>query len=252
MTRAARRLFDRSQHATVLGPMRVVLSRAVGGVFPARPELVADGGRQDRGAVDRADVQRDMLLLAIKKASESQKHEDLLDYVAELKAVTDELPSEAKYYQGIAYVLLERYEDGIEVLTEYLEQVGREGEHYHELLEGLLELKQWLAADDEAYEQTKKAGTAAAYGDYLSGYERGQHSGKHVDEARRIQEELSAREDDKRIRACGEFRNRGRIRGVLGDISEGAPRSGSTAPASAGGSGSRVGTAEPWHEISRL
>ena len=36
MTRAAMRVFDRSQHATVLGAAGAVLATAVGGVFPAR------------------------------------------------------------------------------------------------------------------------------------------------------------------------------------------------------------------------
>ena len=199
MTRAARRLFDRSQHATVLGPVGVVLATAVAGEFPVRPILGAEAALPNRpvegkptGAGSRDEVQRDLLLLGMKEANEAGDHEKVLEYAAKLAELGGELPVEAKYYQVQAYVEAGRNEEGIAELTAYLEATGREGEHYQEALGQLLRLNERLGEEDEAYDGAQGNGTAAAYGAYLRRYP----SGRHAEEARRLQEEAEAREDE--------------------------------------------------------
>ena len=198
MTRAARRVYGRHQHATLNGMPGVVLARAVGGLFPARPVLGVDSVEPKQAAAapaapgSRDQVQRDLLLLGMREANAAGNHERVLEYAAKLAELGGELPVEAKYYQVQAYVEAGRNEEGIAELTAYLEATGREGEHYQEALGQLLRLNERLGEEDEAYDGAQGNGTAAAYGAYLRRYP----SGRHAEEARRLQEEAEAREDE--------------------------------------------------------
>ena len=200
MTRAAMRLFDRSQHATVLGPVGVVLARAVEGSFPQRPVLgeeevaptAAVAAVAPSGPATPEQVQRDLLLLGMKEANAAGDHEKVLGYAAQLEELGGELSVEARYYRVQAYAHLGRDEEAIEVLTGYLQETGRDGEHYEEALKLLLRLNERLAAEADAFEQAQDTGTAAAYGEYLRTYP----AGRHATQARRAQTEAQSREDD--------------------------------------------------------
>ena len=199
MTRAARRVYGRHQHATLNGLPGVVLANALGGVFPVRPVLDADGAVSKRAPApptaapaSRDQVQRDLLLLGMKEANQAGNHERVLEYGAKLMELGGELPLEGKYYQAQAYVHAGSNEEAIEELTAYLEETGREGEHYQAALQLLLRLNERLGEEDAAYERAKGRGTAAGYGEYLREYP----NGRYVAEARRQQEAAERREDD--------------------------------------------------------
>ena len=199
MTRAARRIYGRHQHATLNGMPGAVLASAVGGLFPARPALGVDGVEPERvateapaGPASRDQVQRDLLLLGMKEANAAGNHERVLEYAVELADLGGDLPIEAKYYQVQAYVHAGRNEEAIAELTAYLEETGREGEHYQEALRQLLRLNERIAADDDAFAGAKRAGTVAAY----ESYQREYPHGRYVAEARRLEAEAAIREDD--------------------------------------------------------
>ena len=199
MTRAARRVYGRHQHATLNGLPGVVLANAVGGVFPVRPVLDADGAVPKRptapptaAPVSRDQVRRDLSLLGMKQANAAGNHEQVLEHAAKLMELGAELPLEARFYQVEAYAHLGRDEEAIEELTAYLEETGREGEHYQAALQLLLRLNERLGQEDAAYERAKGRGTAAGYGEYLREYP----NGRYVAEARRQQEAAERREDD--------------------------------------------------------
>ena len=198
MTRAARRVYGRHQHATLNGMPGAVLSSAVAGLFPARPVLGAEGVARNQEVAPAAataskdEVQRDLLLLAMKEANAAGEHDTVLEYVAGLERLGGELPLEARYYRLQAFVDAGRNQEAIEELTRYLEDTGRGGKHYEEALQILLKLTQRLAEEDEAYESAKGSGTAAAYGEYLRSYP----NGRYAEEARRQQGEAQNRADD--------------------------------------------------------
>ena len=186
MTRAARRKYDRSQHAELMGPGGAVLASAsAGGVFPPRVKLREDGTLAADTPVARmahASVQQDLLLLGMRRAHEAGEYQDVLEYVTKLEAMGGPLPLDALYFQGQAYLHLERNQEAQAVLTEYLAVSGREGKHYQDVLEQLLEIEDLLTADDVAFEQAQSVGTAASYEEYLRTHE----DGRHAERARRL------------------------------------------------------------------
>ena len=199
MTRAARRIYGRHQHATLRGLPGSVLAAAVAGVFPERPALVAESGAPGRdgaakpsAAGSREQVQRDLLLLGMKEASEGGEHEKVLEYARKLEELGGDLPAVARYYRAQAYVAMGSDEEAIEELTAYLEEVGREAENYEAALQELLRTNKRLEEEASAYEAAQSTGTAAAYGEYLTKYP----GGMHAREARAARAEAQRREDD--------------------------------------------------------
>ena len=205
MTRAARRVYGRHQHATLNGMPGAVLVNAVAGVFPARPVLdpdpdsITDGGGGDT-SVAGDEIQRDLSLLGMKEANAAGNHEQVLEHAAKLAKLGGELPPEAKFYQVEAYTHLGRNEEAIEILTGYLEQTGRDGERYEAALKQLLRLNERVAEDDAAYERARSVGTSLAYGQYLRQYP----SGRHVAEVGRLREQaiLKGRQPGAVFRDC--------------------------------------------------
>ena len=200
MTRAAMRLFERIQNATLLGAAEAVLSAPSGGVFPVRPALgdVGETGPDEAERTVQTTVEQDKYLLGMQRAHDAKDHGKVLEFWEKLAALGGELPAVAAYYRGVAYAGSGRTEEANQALQRYLERAGKEGEHYRQALGLMLDLEAMLEADEAAFEQAEAAGTASAYGEYLTTYP----SGRHAEEARRLQAEAEAREDDAAYRSA--------------------------------------------------
>ena len=214
MTRAARRDYGRHQEATLNGLPGVVLSRAEGGEYPQRPDVdgSAEPGEDSRGEEtggsepgeesDSLGVEQRKYVYGMEQANEAGEYEKVLEYGAKLTELGGEVPLEARYYRGVALMELWRDEEATAVLTGYLEEIqGREdsAERMDEVFGRLLELESRLGADEEAYEAAQAVGTSASYGVYL----REHPSGRHVEEARRLQGEANDEEAYRRAQSAG-------------------------------------------------
>ena len=176
MTRAARRLFVREQHASLIGLPGAVLRGALA-VIPQRPPLSPGGAVPSTKPTD-ADLQRDMYLIGIRDAHQAGEYARVLELVAKLNELGGQFPAEGWYFEGLAYAALRRHADAMQALTRYAERIGAQGERYQDVLRRVLKLEQIIDREDAVYEETLTTSTAAAFTTYLEQYPSGKYAAK--------------------------------------------------------------------------
>ena len=167
-------------------PYEVVVSDQDG-----RPETTPNETDSER-------LRRQQYLFGMERANQAEDYDKVLEYGEKLAEVGGELPVEARYYQGIAYMELGRNREAYAVLILYGTHLQRNedtAQRLDEVFDRLLELESRLEADDEAYERAKAADTSEEYADYLRQYPKG----RYVEEAR--QRQADAKDDEAYDRA---------------------------------------------------
>jgi len=106
-------------------------------------------------------LEYDLLKVRLTEQLKDEQYEEMLDSIAALKSSGYEYSHSLIYFQGFAYLNLERLVDADNAFRTYIEIAGTEGKHYRKALKKIIEIEKKVEQASEQNEESQAVATPA-------------------------------------------------------------------------------------------